>query len=154
MQAGLKGTPQASLLMSTFGGTQITQLICPKRPSTSAAADTAVDATGTSSPTLVKHGAADKSSGVNGEGVASAAISSGGVNMEEFDTRERGETFMCLSLEVKNMVGVEDALEKFTEKEVIEGYAWDDEVRLHRVPENVSGRGADHAHRLSPLSAS
>lgn len=42
--------------------------------------------------------------------------------------RERGEAFMCVSLEVKNMVGVEDALEKFTEKEIIEGYSWDDEV--------------------------
>lgn len=45
-----------------------------------------------------------------------------------FDTRERGEAFMCISLEVKNMVGVEDALKKLTEKEIIEGYAWDDEV--------------------------
>ena len=35
---------------------------------------------------------------------------------------------MCISLEVKNMLGVEDALEKFTEKEIIEGYAWDEEV--------------------------
>lgn len=121
MQEGLKGTSQASLLMSTFGGTQITQLICPKRPS-----DTALDGIDTLSPTLVKHDVIDKSDGVNG-GVAAA---SGGVETEEFDTRERGETFMCLSLEVKNMLGVEDALEKFTEKEVIEGYAWDEEVRL------------------------
>lgn len=126
VQEGLKGTPQASLLMSTFGGTQITQLICPKRPS-----DTAIDGIDTPSPTLVKHDVIDKSGGVNGGGAAS-----GEVNMEEFDTRERGETFMCLSLEVKNMVGVEDALEKFTEKEVIEGYAWDDEVRR----DDVSGR--------------
>ncbi|CAN0288152.1 unnamed protein product, partial [Hapterophycus canaliculatus] len=53
---------------------------------------------------------------------------------------------MCISLEVKNMVGVEDALEKFTEKEIIEGYAWDDErkdVSIHKrtvlgkLPPNV-----------------
>ncbi|CAN0347283.1 unnamed protein product, partial [Hapterophycus canaliculatus] len=30
MEAGLKNTPQSSLLMSTFEGRQITQLICPK----------------------------------------------------------------------------------------------------------------------------
>lgn len=105
-QAGLKNTPQSSL-MSTFEGRQITQLICPKPAAAAApAAPETTAAASTVSPPR-----------------------EGEQEVEEgFDMRERGEAFMCVSLEVKNMVGVEDALEKFTEKEMIEGYAWDDEV--------------------------
>lgn len=48
---------------------------------------------------------------------------------DRFETREKWEAFMCVSLEVKDMLGVEEALEKYTEKETIEGYTWDEEVR-------------------------
>ncbi|CAN0036660.1 unnamed protein product, partial [Ectocarpus sp. 8 AP-2014] len=125
MEAGLKNTPQSSL-MSTFEGRQITQLICPKPAAAAAAAvpETTAAAATTVTPPL-----------------------EGEQEVEEgFDMRERGEAFMCVSLEVKNMVGVEDALEKFTEKEMIEGYAWDDERRdvsiykrtvLGKLPPNV-----------------
>lgn len=116
-QAGLKNTPQSSLLMSTFEGRQITQLICPKPKATLLGED---DSTAASAATL---GGEDREGEPgNGNGGDEDVVEEG------FDTRERGEAFMCISLEVKNMVGVEDALEKFTEKEIIEGYAWDDEV--------------------------
>lgn len=116
--------------MSTFGGGLITQLICPKPPAAAAAAqvspedDDCIDAPITAATTVAAAGAtpgAEQESCGGGDGDAE----------EGFEMRERGEAFMCLSLEVKNMVGVEDALEKFTEKEIIEGYAWDDKVRLH-----------------------
>lgn len=94
--------------MSTFEGRQITQLICPK------SSKTAAEATGT------------ETVGNEAEGEGDA----GGRETTEtgFDMRERGEAFMCVSLEVKNMMGVEDALKKMTEKESIEGYAWDEQV--------------------------
>ncbi|CAM9951919.1 unnamed protein product, partial [Sphacelaria rigidula] len=110
MEAGLKNTPQSKLLMSTFEGRQITQLICPK-PVSQMSPSTLTTSTSTSQSkgTPPLHTPQHASTG--------------------FDTRERGEAFMCISLEVKNMVGVEDALKKLTEKEIIEGYAWDDERR-------------------------
>ena len=40
--------------------------------------------------------------------------------------RERVEDLMCLSLEVKNMAGVSEALDKFVEKETIDGYEWNE----------------------------
>lgn len=89
--------------MATFEGRQITQLICPK-------------------PSSDRRGEAEG----EGEAVGSEVAGERGA---DFEMRERGEAFMCVSLEVKNMVGVEDALKKMTEKETIEGYPWDDEVR-------------------------
>ena len=126
-QAGLKGTPQSSLLMSTFEGTQITQLICPK-PATITDASTGPPRATVDDSNREGVGNGDSSAAVKGQDQEQSQ----GDRAEEFDTRERGETFMCLSLEVKNMVGVEDALEKLTEKEVIEGYTWDDKVCVLR----------------------
>lgn len=120
-QAGLKDTPQSSL-MSTFEGGQITQLICPKPPS----ADVAAEDESTTTMTTATETA--DAVGATPEAEQESGTGGGGEAEEGFDMRERGEAFMCVSLEVKNMVGVEDALEKFTEKEIIEGYAWDDEV--------------------------
>ena len=37
---------------------------------------------------------------------------------------------MCLSLEVKNMAGVGEALDKFVEKETIDGYEWNGQLRV------------------------
>lgn len=106
--------------MSTFKGLHITQLICPK-PATSSSEPS-------SSPGTTRPAHIDCAGGEQGSEAGEREGSSGVPGDTGFDTRERGEAFMCVSLEVKNMLGVEDALEKFTEKELIEGYAWDDEV--------------------------
>lgn len=135
MQAGLKNTPQSSLLMSTFEGRQITQLICPKpKPTLSGEDDSEAARSGVGREESV----GEPGGGNEGNGDV--------VDEEGFDTRERGEAFMCISLEVKNMVGVEDALEKFTEKEIIEGYAWDDEVG-QRPNTGVQGSRKSHTGR-------
>jgi len=42
------------------------------------------------------------------------------------EVRERDEEFTCISLEVKNMKGVYDALDKFLAKDTISGYNWDE----------------------------
>lgn len=135
-QEGLKNTPQANLLMSTFEGRQITQLICRKpvgpedasitstpHPNTEVNVDTSTAATGSSS-----QGEEEEAEGGTGGEKKGERKEERDESSSDFDTRERGEAFMCISLEVKNMLGVEDALEKFTEKEIIEGYAWDEEV--------------------------
>lgn len=129
--------------MSTFEGRQITQLICRKpvapddvttTTTTSSAhtdADMEVD-TNTAPAGLSSQEQEEEGGGGRGEekdgGGGGREEGGGGESSSGFDTRERGEAFMCISLEVKNMLGVEDALEKFTEKEIIEGYAWDEEV--------------------------
>lgn len=144
-KAGLKNTPQSKLLMSTFEGRQITQLICPKPTPTSPTTtistphgSPSLDAKNTggeSDSTVVDgdseagEGSSKTRGGGDGEGASGNAEESTEIAETGFDTRERGEAFMCISLEVKNMVGVEDALKKLTEKEIIEGYAWDDGVR-------------------------
>ncbi|CAM9294212.1 unnamed protein product [Scytosiphon promiscuus] len=136
LEAGLKNTPQSSLLMSTFEGRQITQLICPK-PKATISGDN-----GSTVPMALTLGEEERGQEAGNGGDGGGDV----VEEEGFDTRERGEAFMCISLEVKNMLGVEDALEKFTEKEIIEGYAWDDErkdVSIHKrtvlgkLPPNV-----------------
>lgn len=131
--------------MSTFEGRQITQLICPKpipiSPTTTASTPHGSPVvgeknTGGESDSTLADGdneAGEGSSKTRGGGYGERASENEEASPEiaemGFDTRERGEAFMCISLEVKNMVGVEDALKKLTEKEIIEGYAWDDEVR-------------------------
>lgn len=129
--------------MSTFEGRQITQLICrkPVNPddatttTSSAHADADMDVDTDTPPTGLSSqeqqgggsGTGEEKGGEGGRGCGRGG-GGGGESSSGFDTRERGEAFMCISLEVKNMLGVEDALEKFTEKEIIEGYAWDEEV--------------------------
>lgn len=121
--------------MSTFEGRQITQLICRKpvnaadatTTTSSAHADAGMDVDTDTAPAGLSSQEQDEKGGEGGRG-SGRGEGGGGESSSGFDTRERGEAFMCISLEVKNMLGVEDALEKFTEKEIIEGYAWDEEV--------------------------
>lgn len=126
--------------MSTFEGRQITQLICPK-PAKSSPQDAAQgdEREGAPGENVVM---GDQENSGNGQGVfwkgaggqTTEVAGAEGVGVREeatetgFDTRERGEAFMCISLEVQNMIGVEEALKKLTEKEIIKGYNWDEEV--------------------------
>ncbi|CAM9156153.1 unnamed protein product, partial [Discosporangium mesarthrocarpum] len=120
LEKGLKSTCKPDLLKSAFEGHQITQLICPTPPPKP---DTGTDGHPSTST-------ADEGTQFPNPDKASLSLGVKGPDM-----RERGEAFMCLSLEVKNMRGVEDALNKFTEKETISGYMWDEQrrdVEIHK----------------------
>lgn len=123
--------------MSTFEGRLVTQLIFPKPGADPVAAGPESSAASTKEQDDVDALGADGGP-VGGTAQETVEGVSGGSENRRFcappvergfDTREREEAFMCVSLEVKDMIGVEDALEKFAEKEIIEGYGWDDEVR-------------------------